>query len=77
MKITIFVAILLSITCIAYVGCSSNSSSQVASSGDNSTDGVVLPKPAPPFGGTIGRTVKESKPDFPKAVAARQGRLAT
>ena len=30
----------------------------------------VLPKPQPPFHGTIGRTVKGSKPDFPKGVEA-------
>jgi arylsulfatase len=34
---------------------------------------VVLPKPQPPFQGAIGRTVKDSKPDFPKGVEAPQG----
>jgi arylsulfatase A-like enzyme len=34
---------------------------------------VVLPKPQPPFQGVIGRTVKDSKPDFPKGVEAPQG----
>src|SRR5262252_3628492 len=33
----------------------------------------VLPRPEPPFKGTIGRTVKESKPDFPKEVQAPAG----
>ena len=37
------------------------------------SDGSVLPKPSPPFGGTIGRTYQESKPDFPKPVAAPKG----
>jgi arylsulfatase A-like enzyme len=72
MKITMLVAA-LSIMCVAYVGCSSNGPAQMATSGDNSTDGMVLPKPPPPFTGTIGSTVKESKPDFPKALAAPQG----
>jgi arylsulfatase len=33
----------------------------------------VLPRPAAPFTGTIGRTAADSKPDFPKAVEARKG----
>ena len=33
----------------------------------------VLPKPEPPFRGKIGRTVKESTPDFPKGVEAPKG----
>jgi arylsulfatase len=33
----------------------------------------VLPEPAPTFKGTIGRTVKDSKPDFPKGVEAPPG----
>ena len=32
-----------------------------------------LPRPEPPFRGKIGRTVKESKPDFPKEVPAPKG----
>jgi arylsulfatase len=35
--------------------------------------GSVLPRPAQPFKGKIGRTAKESTPDFPKAVEARKG----
>ena len=34
---------------------------------------VVLPKPEPPFQGKIGRTVKDSTPDFPKSVEAPEG----
>jgi arylsulfatase len=33
----------------------------------------VLPKPEPPFRGKIGRTVKDSTPDFPKEVEAPKG----
>src|SRR5262249_47258411 len=33
----------------------------------------VLPQPLPPFKGTIGRTTKDSTPDFPKGVEAPQG----
>jgi arylsulfatase A-like enzyme len=33
----------------------------------------VLPFPEPPFGGVIGRTAKESKPDFPASVKAPKG----
>ncbi len=33
----------------------------------------VLPRPEQPFGGKIGRTTKESTPDFPKAVEAPKG----
>jgi arylsulfatase A-like enzyme len=34
---------------------------------------AVLPQPEPPFSGTIGRTAKESKPDFPRGVEAPKG----
>ena len=34
---------------------------------------TVLPAPAPPFGGRIGTTVRESTPDFPKQIAAPAG----
>jgi arylsulfatase len=33
----------------------------------------VLPQPEPPFKGKIGRTVKDSTPDFPKEVEAPKG----
>src|ERR1035438_4214277 len=33
----------------------------------------VLPQPQPPFHGKIGRTAKESTPDFPKGVEAPKG----
>ncbi|HEY7550684.1 MAG TPA: sulfatase-like hydrolase/transferase, partial [Hyphomicrobiaceae bacterium] len=33
----------------------------------------VLPRPAPPFNGVIGRTLRESKPDFPVEVEAPKG----
>src|SRR5262245_15725400 len=33
----------------------------------------VLPVPDPPFRGVVGRTAKDSKPDFPKAVTAPEG----
>jgi hypothetical protein len=33
----------------------------------------VLPVPEPPFQGKIGRTVKDSTPDFPKEVQAPKG----
>jgi hypothetical protein len=35
----------------------------------------VLPKPQAPFGGKIGRTVKDSIPDFPKGVEAPKGAM--
>ncbi|MGD9659184.1 MAG: arylsulfatase [Methylocystis sp.] len=34
---------------------------------------TVLPRPEPPFKGEIGRTVQDSKPDFPKGVEAPKG----
>jgi hypothetical protein len=33
----------------------------------------ILPKPEPPFQGVIGRTAKDSVPDFPKQVEAPKG----
>jgi arylsulfatase len=36
-------------------------------------DGNVLPKPVPAFAGKIGRTLKDSTPDFPKGVEAPEG----
>jgi arylsulfatase A-like enzyme len=41
--------------------------------GATSLYGQVLPKPEPPFKGKIGRTVKDSIPDFPKGVEAPKG----
>ncbi len=35
--------------------------------------GSVLPRPDQPFQGKIGRTAKDSTPDFPKAIAAPKG----
>ena len=37
------------------------------------SQGSVLPIPEPPFNGKIGRTVKDSTPDFPKGVEAPAG----
>jgi arylsulfatase len=37
------------------------------------TDGTVLPRPAPEFKGKIGRTAKDSTPDFPKPIEAPKG----
>jgi arylsulfatase len=34
---------------------------------------AVLPKPEPPFQGKIGRTLKDSTPDFPKSIEAPPG----
>jgi arylsulfatase len=36
----------------------------------SSAGAEILPMPAPPFGGVIGRKASESKPDFPRAVTA-------
>jgi arylsulfatase A-like enzyme len=33
----------------------------------------ILPVPEPPFGGVMGRKVKESRPDFPQSVSAPKG----
>jgi arylsulfatase A-like enzyme len=38
-----------------------------------SPDETVLPKPEPPFQGKIGRTVKDSTPNFPKGIEAPAG----
>ena len=54
---------LLSVTCIALMA----SFAVPAAAQD------VLPRPEPPFKGKIGRTVKESVPDFPKGVEAPKG----
>ncbi len=37
------------------------------------TTDSVLPRPQPPFAGKIGRTAKDSTPDFPKGVEAPKG----
>src|SRR5215475_13895471 len=41
--------------------------------GHGSSADAVLPKSEPPFQGKIGRTVKESTPDFPKGLEAPTG----
>src|SRR5450631_2510620 len=45
----------------------------LSSMGISSAQEVVLPKPERPFQGEIGRTAKDSKPDFPKGVEAPKG----
>jgi len=37
------------------------------------TEAQVLPRPEQPFGGKIGRTPKDSTPDFPKSIEAPKG----
>jgi len=39
----------------------------------NAETSTVLPQPEPPFKGKIGRTAKDSTPDFPKGVEAPPG----
>jgi arylsulfatase len=53
------------------VGLSSRALAQSASPAPGGS--VLLPAPAPPFEGVIGRKASESKPDFPKAVTAPRG----
>jgi len=54
--------------------CIASSSSTLAQSTPPPPGGsVVLPAPEPRFGGVIGRKASESRPDFPKAVAAPKG----
>jgi arylsulfatase len=58
----------------AAVSCIGLSNPALAQGTPPSTGGsAVLPAPEPPFGGVIGRTAKESTPDFPKAVTAPAG----
>ena len=37
------------------------------------TSSTVLPRPESPFKGKVGRTVKDSTPDFPKGIEAPKG----
>ena len=54
--------------------CIASSSSTLAQSTPPPPGGsVVLPAPEPRFGGVIGRKASESRPDFPKAMAAPKG----
>jgi arylsulfatase A-like enzyme len=55
----------LGVACIALSSPTFAQSTQPAPGGS-----LVLPAPDPAFGGVIGRTAKNSKPDFPKAVTA-------
>ena len=58
----------------AAVSCIGLSNPALAQGRPPSTGGsAILPAPEPPFGGVIGRTAKESTPDFPKAVTAPTG----
>ena len=47
--------------------------SQPVRAQDAPVDRTVLPRPEPPFKGKIGRTVKDSTPDFPKGIEAPKG----
>src|SRR5262245_22394027 len=45
----------------------------VSAMGTSAPAQTVLPRPEPAFHGKIGRTAKESTPDFPKGVEAPKG----
>jgi arylsulfatase A-like enzyme len=55
----------------SYLGLSTIALSQGAS--PPPTGATILPIPAPPFEGVIGRKASESKPDFPRAMTAPNG----
>jgi arylsulfatase A-like enzyme len=64
---TVAIAALVS----SYIGLSTSALPQGAS--PPPTGPTILPMPAPPFEGVIGRKASESKPDFPRAVTAPKG----
>src|SRR5581483_2368790 len=53
--------------------CIGPSTGAVAQSTPPSAGAQILPMPAPPFEGVIGRKASESKPDFPRAMTAPRG----
>ena len=59
-----FVSALICASMAALVACHSTPPPQPQSG----TEAQVLPRPEQPFGGKIGRTPKDSTPDFPKSV---------
>jgi arylsulfatase A-like enzyme len=63
------VAIAALVSC--YIGLSTSALAQNAP--PPSAGAEILPMPAPPFEGVIGRKASESKPDFPRAVTAPTG----
>src|ERR1700722_9275552 len=64
---TAAIAVLVS----GYIGLSTSAIPQGASPPPSGA--TILPTPAPPFNGLIGRKASESRPDFPKAVTAPKG----
>ena len=55
------------------LGVAALTSTALPRSASAASQGSVLPIPEPPFNGKIGRTVKDSTPDFPKGVEAPAG----
>jgi Sulfatase len=60
---------------VAAIGCSMGLLGPALAQDTQSPKGgsIILPAPEPQFGCVIGRKATESRPDFPKAVAAPKG----
>ncbi|MGD8414408.1 MAG: arylsulfatase, partial [Candidatus Latescibacterota bacterium] len=69
MKLRLGIILLMAV--FAAAGCQQQGNGDTIKSA--STGEEVLPHPEPPFAGTIGKTVAESKPDYPKPVKAPAG----
>src|SRR5262245_44189139 len=59
----------VSIVCVAFAACSRGDKTATTSAQTQ----VTLPKAEPAFAGKIGKTYKDSTPDFPKQLAAPEG----
>jgi arylsulfatase len=67
-------AIIVIGTVSAWLAASENPTAVPLSQGEQAPGGSdVLPRPEQPFKGKIGRTAKESTPDFPKGIEAPKG----
>jgi arylsulfatase len=71
MRATLATALSVLIACLVWKGLAVGSPGTATSESTNGRK--VLPPPEPPFRGKIGRTVAQSKPDFPKEVQAPPG----
>src|SRR5207253_1255910 len=58
---------------LGYAAATANLANMFAQAKQPPGGSTVLPRPEPSFQGKIGRTAKDSTPDFPKPIAAPKG----
>ncbi len=72
-KSQLYTVAILAIGALGWLAASGHLATLLAQDKQPPGGSTVLPRPEPPFKGKIGRTAKDSTPDFPKAIEAPKG----